>query len=400
MSNDEYDVIIVGAGPAGSIAARVLAENNLNVLVLEKRQEIGSPKRCAEGINLRGLNAVGLEPDPRWINNKIKGAILYSPGGKQVRMELEGMEGYILERKIFEKYLARDAIRAGAEYMVKARALGVIKDGENVVGARAEFMDEDIEFKSKIVIAADGVDSRIAKSAGLDSKNKLTDYHSGFQYEMCNLKINDPDMLHIFFGTEIAPKGYLWIFPKEEDVANVGIGILGVESGDGKRARDYLDRFIRGHPEIFENSSPIEINSGGVPVSSGIETFVANGLMIVGDAAQQVNPIHGGGIAIAMRSAKIAADVAANAIKEGNVSGKRLYEYEKIWRETEGKKMKRLYKLRMFLEKLEDKDFEKLAEILEGRDIIELVEGRYKFLAKLFATKAPQMLALMKKFLV
>ncbi|HIE34368.1 MAG TPA: NAD(P)/FAD-dependent oxidoreductase, partial [Candidatus Altiarchaeales archaeon] len=385
-------------GPAGNIAARVLAEDNLDVIVLEKRQEIGSPKRCAEGINLRGLNAVGLEPNSKWINNRIRGAILYSPSGKGVRMEIEGIEGYILERKIFEKYLARDAIRAGAEYMVKTRVHGVIKEGEKVTGVRAEFMNEDLEFKSKIVIAADGVDSRIAKSAGIDSKNKLTDYHSGFQYEMCNLKLNDPDMLHIFFGTEIAPKGYLWIFPKDGDVANVGIGILGVESGDGKRAKDYLDRFIEEHPEIFKNSSPIEINSGGVPVSSGIDTFVADGFMIVGDAAQQVNPIHGGGIAIAMRSASIAADVAAGAIKEGNVSGERLYEYEKIWRETEGRKMEKLYRLRMFLEKLDDKDFEKLAEILEGRDIMELVEGRYKFLAKLFATKAPQMLALMKNF--
>lgn len=398
MSDNEYDVIIVGAGPAGNIAARVLAEDNLDVIVLEKRQEIGSPKRCAEGINLRGLNAVGLEPNSKWINNRIRGAILYSPSGKGVRMEIEGIEGYILERKIFEKYLARDAIRAGAEYMVKTRVHGVIKEGEKVTGVRAEFMNEDLEFKSKIVIAADGVDSRIAKSAGIDSKNKLTDYHSGFQYEMCNLKLNDPDMLHIFFGTEIAPKGYLWIFPKDGDVANVGIGILGVESGDGKRAKDYLDRFIEEHPEIFKNSSPIEINSGGVPVSSGIDTFVADGFMIVGDAAQQVNPIHGGGIAIAMRSASIAADVAAGAIKEGNVSGERLYEYEKIWRETEGRKMEKLYRLRMFLEKLDDKDFEKLAEILEGRDIMELVEGRYKFLAKLFATKAPQMLALMKNF--
>jgi len=396
---EEFDVIVVGAGPAGSIAARVLAENNLNVLVLEKKQEIGSPKRCAEGINLKGLREVGLEPNPKWINNEIDGAILYSPSGKQVKIEMPESHGYILERKIFEKYLARDAIRAGARYMVKTRALEVIKEKGKITGVKAEFMDQEMEFKSKIVIAADGVESKIARSAGINTINKLSDYHSGFQYEMCGLNLSDSKKLHIFFGTKIAPKGYLWIFPKDKDTANVGIGILSSESENGKRARDYLDKFIENNPEIFSSASPIEINSGGIPVSSGINTFVEDGFMIVGDAAQQVNPIHGGGIALAMKSAMIAAEVASRAINRGDVSEKSLQEYERIWKKMYGEKLRKLYRLRMFLERLNDDDFEKLAKILEGRDIMEIVEGRYKFLAKLLATSAPEMLSLMRKFL-
>ena len=115
MENNEYDVIVVGAGPAGSVAARVVAENNYRVLVLEKKQEIGTPKRCAEGFTIVGMNRGGVEPNPVWALNKIIGVILHSPSGKTVKATYkEDMQGYLIERKIFEKHLAADAIREGA----------------------------------------------------------------------------------------------------------------------------------------------------------------------------------------------------------------------------------------------------------------------------------------------
>jgi len=399
MIDLEYDAIVVGAGPAGSIAARILAENDIKTLVVEKKQEIGTPKRCAEGINIDGLEKVGLKPDPVWARREIKGAVLYSPHGKSLEMFLDKKRGYVIERKIFEKYLARDAIRAGARYMVKTLATEVIKEDGKISGINAVHMGKKLRIKSKLIIAADGVDSKIAKSAGLNTKNPLTDYHSGFQYEMVGLNLKNTDLLHIYFGNEIAPKGYVWIFPKDDDTANVGIGILGRLSDKGNKAKDYLDRFIENHPQIFKNASAIEINAGGIPVGSSIDPLVMDGLMVVGDAAHQVNPIHGGGMALAMNAAKISAEVGVKAIKEGDLSKKRLYEYENIWRETEGVKMQKLLKLRSFLEKLKDEDFESLADILTEEDIIKLTKGKYRFLLKLFMKKAPKMLPLARKFL-
>lgn len=395
--SETYDAIIVGAGPAGSIAARVLAGQNLNVLVIEKRQEIGAPKRCAEGLSLAGMEKVGVTPDPKWAVQEIDGAVVYAPSGKNVVLNPK-TRGYILERKVFEKHLARDAIKAGARYLVKATVTGLIRENEAVTGVTYDYMGETRQAHARIVMAADGRECKLSRMAGLKAVNKMRDYHSGYQYEMAGLTNIDEHKLHIFFGNKAAPLGYIWVFPKGDSIANVGIGILGSESTAEMRAQDYLDDFIATHPEIFGKASPIEINGGGVSVSSGIERYVADGFMAIGDAAQLVNPIHGGGIANAMESAKIAAEVAAEALKERDVSGARLNAYQERWDAGEGAKMKRLMKLRHFLEKLTDKDFEKLADMLEGEDILRLTEGSFDLFLTVLKN-APTMLSLARKYI-
>jgi digeranylgeranylglycerophospholipid reductase len=304
----------------------------------------------------------------------------------------------LLERKIFEKHLAAQAINKGARYLVKTRAISVLKEQGRVVGVLAEHMGEEFKVKAKIVIAADGVDSKIGKSAGLSTVNKLSDYHSGFQYEMAGVNI-DEKLLHIYFGSDIAPKGYVWIFPKGDTIANVGIGILGLLSEDGGRARDFLDKFIELHPEIFAKASPIEVNAGGIPVSSSCECFVGDGIMLAGDSAQQVNPIHGGGISLAMNAGKLAAETAVKALKKGDYSKKMLSEYEKNWRDTDGRRMKKLLKLRHFLEKLESDDFERFVGVISGDDIMALTGGDYARFLKVLV-KIPRLLPLAKKMLI
>jgi digeranylgeranylglycerophospholipid reductase len=399
MREYNVDVVVVGAGPGGSIAALELAKRKLSVLVLEKRQEIGAPKRCAEGLTANVLAQIGIVADKKWAVNEINGCRIYTPSMREVLVQPTGIMGYILERKVFEKHLAAEAIKAGARYMVKTPVTEVLKDGGRVVGVRGNHMGEDVVVRSKVVIAADGVDSMTAKRAGIDTVNRLTDYHSGFQYEMAGVNAAE-DKLHIFIGNKIAPRGYIWIFPKGNTVANVGIGIVGSMSGEDGRARDYLDAFIRDNPRFFGGASPIEINGGGIPVAISLKTFVADGFMVVGDAAQQVNPIHGGGIALAMRAAKLAAGVAADAIGEGNVSGERLREYETKWQETDGARLKKLLKLRGFIEKMEDKEFETLGRALQGDDVLKLVGGELSFLPKVLLTKAPMLLPLAKKYII
>ena len=117
---EEYDVIIIGAGPAGLNAATKLAERKINVLVLDRKQEIGCPKRCAEGLGLGWFKRLGLKPSKEWAVMPIYGAALYAPSGKSVVLHSKKIAGYVLERKMFEKALAIDAVKKGAKIRLKS----------------------------------------------------------------------------------------------------------------------------------------------------------------------------------------------------------------------------------------------------------------------------------------
>ncbi len=388
----EIGCLVIGAGPAGSMAAKEMTARGIDTVIIEKRQEIGAPKRCAEGVSKHGLEKLGIKIHDLGIARTIKGAALYSPSGKKVVMEGHEMDGYVLERKVFEKYLASEAIKEGAKYMIKTQATKMEREN-GTWKVNINNLDGEDEIKAKIVIGADGVESKVGKWAGLKTLNRLTDYHSGVQFEMAGVNA-DEEYIHLFFGNNVAPLGYAWIFPKAFS-ANVGLGIL--EKDAKMTAYSYLKKFIDEHEDIFGNASPIEINSGGIPVAH-FTGMVANGVMLVGDAAQLVNPIHGGGIVRAMHSSIMAADVAEHALKEKNLSRERLMEYENRWNEEYEENTNKLLKLRSFLEKLKDKDFELLADILEGEDIFQLTQAKLSFFVKKLI-KRPSLIGLATKYL-
>ena len=392
MIDKEYDVIVVGAGPGGSAVARRCAEAGLKVAMFEKRQEIGAPKRCAEGLTFSTERLVGKVPE-RCIAQVIKGATVHAPNGKTVKMKYEEHGGYVVERKVFDKWLAVMASRAGAYVQAKTEITGVIKENGFVTGVRAECEGEEFEIRAKIVVAADGIESVVARKAGLDTTNQIVNVDSGFQYEMCNLKIEDPESLQIFMGNYIAPRGYIWIFPKGKDMANVGIGISKIE----KTAKHYLDKFIQNNPDIFEKASIIEVNSGGIPVGGFLENMVADGLVVVGDAAHQVNPIHGGGLKEATIAGQMAADVIIKNLKKGDTSQKTLSEYNKIWWKERGNPLQKVQKLREVVEKLSDKDLNMLAENLSGEDILDLTRGKKLLKLGKILIKNPRLIMLAKK---
>ncbi len=326
---NEYDVVVVGAGPGGSMAAKNAAQRGLDVLLIEKRQEIGDPVRCAEGVSKVWLKKF-IEPDPRWISAELKGSRIFSPDGTMIEMaeEIAGAEvGYVLERKIFDRALAYESAKAGAEVMVKTRATDLIIEDGFVKGVKVMHLGETYDIRAKLVIGADGVESKVGRWAGIDTSLRPDDIETCAQYLMSGTGL-DQDFCHFYLGNEIAPAGYIWVFPKGQGLANVGIGILGSRSGK-KHAIDYLDEFVKNK---FPKAKILEIDVGGVPVSGSIERTIANGLILVGDAARQSDPITGGGIVNAMETGRIAGEVAYNAISRRDLSTNTLQEYEKRWR--------------------------------------------------------------------
>ena len=394
---EEFDVIIVGAGPAGLRAADRLAKANLKVLCLDKKQEIGVPKRCAEGLGLGWFKRLGLTPDPKWAVQEIRGAALYAPSGKVVEMRFPETNGFVLERRVFEKYLAAQAAENGALIKTKADAFEFERTGGKV-NVKVREGSEVVGYSAKLIFACDGVETLTARRLGVNTTIPLADYDSGYQYEMANIDFENPDLINIFFGLEVAPRGYCWIFPKGEHQANVGIGIGGTSE---KTAKHFLDKFVDSQPGL-KKGSIIEVNCGCVPVGAFLDDMTADNLLIAGDAAHQVNPIHGGGIGLAMEGADIASDVAIKAFKENDFSHDFLKQYNGLWYETRGNKLKAVLKKRHMFENLKDKDFETLAANISGEDVMKLSAGDLVEAAKVVSKKlikSPGLVKVMLKYL-
>jgi digeranylgeranylglycerophospholipid reductase len=222
--------------------------------------------------------------------------------------------------------------------------------------------------------------------AGMNSTATLYDTDFGIEYEMVNVECED--LIEIYFSRNAAPRGYVWVFPKGKDVANVGVGIGGLEKGN---AVEYLDKFIKNN-ERFKDAQTVAIKGGLIPVGEPLKELVADGLMVVGTAAHQVDPIHGGGMALAMEAGGMAGEVAAKCALEGKTDRKHLFEYESRWRKRVEPKLMRRLRLRKVLEKLDDGDFNAIFEYLNDNDIDGLIKGDYKPVVEKVLLKRPQLL--------
>ena len=339
----KYDAVIVGAGPGGSTAAHIAAQAGLSVLLLEKRQEIGSPVRCAEGIGHDQLVQF-IEPDPKWIAAEISQLeITTHTNGAAQTLRAGGGRGYILERRVFDRGLAERAAKAGTEVRVKTTVSGVIVENGRVRGVRIRDSADEKEIEAQIVIAADGIEAQVGRWAGLDTQLPLKDTMACAQFLLAGIDL-DPTCTYYTISDEFAPGGYLWVFPKGAGKANVGVG---VQADLPRRANplELLTRFIESQPSLARGY-PVTLVAGNVPVALPPAHILGDGIMLIGDAAWQVDPLTGGGIINAMTAGRIAAHVAVDAIAARDVSTGFLSRYADEWRRTRGGKMERNYRLR------------------------------------------------------
>ena len=387
----EWDVVVVGAGPGGSMAAREAAKAGLDVLMIEKRQEIGAPVRCGEGIARVWLDEVGIAPDRGWISHEVKGARIVAPDGKFVDLtesQAGNETGYVVHRDRFDRTLAEQAVRAGAKTLLKCAATSVIKDGRGAVaGVRAKHWDKELELRAPLVVAADGYESQVGRWAGIDTKLIPRDINTCLQYELVGIDI-DPDFNEFHLGTQ-APGGYIWIFNKSNDSANVGIGVnLSMISGRAA-VKGCLDAFIRRHPNLAKGQN-VETVAGAVSVCFPIESTTADGIVLVGDAGRMVDPITGGGVVNAVKSGMVAGQVAKECHDASDFSRAFLQRYEKGWRALCEEQLIRNYVAKEKLITLSDEIFNKVIDALQGykiervttMEILRMVQARYPEVVK------------------
>jgi digeranylgeranylglycerophospholipid reductase len=349
MLRTDFDVVVVGAGPAGSAAARAAARGGARTLLLEKHTTIGTPLSCGEGISTTGITDVLGEIDPRWVCAPIHEVDLYAPDGTKMYLSHPDA-GVVLDRKTFDRDVALLAARAGAEVRVESPAVGLEANGNGFRAVQVDTPRGRQRIESKVIIAADGVESQIGRWAGLNTRMKLDRMDSGAQYLLAGVDVK-AGLLEFYFGHQVAPGGYAWVFPKGPDSANVGLAIT-PSMGEGISARAWLDDFVK--RRFRQKFTVLEYMVGGIPAFYGHKMLRTQNVLLVGDAARLIDSITGAGIANALLSGDLAGRAAAACVKTNDA--KALDEYSKNWRRVKGRQMRLYYLAREIFLRMDEKD--------------------------------------------
>ncbi|TFG34927.1 geranylgeranyl reductase family protein [Candidatus Thorarchaeota archaeon] len=384
MTLKRPDVIIVGAGSAGCVTARRCAELGLRTLLLDRKSknEVGQ-KVCGDEISRSHFEDTGIHiPEEDEISTIISGADVYPPNMTN-KLRVRGwtdFDGWTVNRLEFGQRLLSEAINAGVKFEDNIHVTGPTVLGDQVTGVQYKGIGSGDEklVKAKLVVDASGFAATIRNK--LDSPLIEQNIDKGdialCYREILKLKVPlaEPEVARVFLGRSIAPHGYAWIFPKGVQEVNAGIGVTGGE-GVGS-PKSFFESFKDRYPLLFE-SIVIDGKGGAVPVRRPLKSLVGNGVAFVGDAALQVNPIHGGGIGAGIRAGIILGEVAREAIARRNLTAKGLWPYNTRFLTNFGKKLAMLEIFRRLLQAVEDEDmnygFEK--QLLEAGDLMSANRG-------------------------
>lgn len=387
----KYDVVVVGAGPAGSTAARYAAMNGAKVLLLEEHASIGSPVGCTGLLSTRAVEECDLKPSEEFVFNSVRGAFVHAPDGQCLPIDGKQTKAYVVSRKIFDRTLAVMAVEEGVELSLKTRAIGFEKENSK---ARAGIKGKGEENKNEtgspvklriirngkpetisasVVIGADGVRSRVASYAGLGKPARVL---PGIQIEAPYASV-DSDFVELFPGSS-APGLFAWTVPLNEKLSRIGLAIepaIACKSGSGENSPlFYLEKFLHSNPHVKArySGSMLDFVVGGIPIGPQEKTS-ADSVLLVGDAAGQAKPTSGGGIYTGAFAAKIAGRVAAEASFEGDTSASRLSEYDRLWRKGLSKELDMGMRIHDYMGKLEDNQLNELIGSLNTPSILNMI---------------------------
>lgn len=390
------DVAVIGAGPGGSRTAERLARSGLKVVLLEKRERIGYPVRCAEAVGPRSDVERFLELDDELVSCPVNGVVIVAPDGTRIEREIPGV-GFVLDRESFDKRLAEIAENSGANLRTGHQAMELLRRDGRIAGARVKDLSNGSYYDifAQLVVGADGIESLSPRWAGLKHAFKPAEIFACAQELITGIDV-EKSFIEFYLSRTFAPGGYAWVFPKGPDRANVGVGVNPTMAG-GKSATSYLETFLKYRcPQGKKNRLVV----GGCSVARGLEHLETDGFVAVGEAANQNNPFSGGGIINALEGADMAAEAIEKALKKGSVSAKDLSSYSRAWKNSTGKTNELFYRAaRVFFSLSDDeltrtiKELSKVKGIFDERGIKPakmlqaLVVSNPKLLIKFFATK-------------
>ena len=370
MNRKDFDAVVVGGGPCGSFAAWTLAKLGADVAVFEEHKEIGLPVHCAGHVSLNGLKILGLNLPQKVFENKIHGAVFYSPSGFEFRVRRASPVTCVLNRELFDKYLAELAMKAGAQFFTESRVGSLVLKSGFIVGVSVRKSGAEKTVASNVVIDAEGCSSFLLKNVGLQTLDRSMVVNAVQIHvdRACNV---NSDMVEVYLGQKYAPGFFAWIIPKKDGSAKVG---LAVRKDD---PREYLRRFMEKHPiasKKLEKGKIIGFSMHPISLGGPIPKTYKDGLLVVGDAASQVKPTTGGGIIFGLLCAKIAGEVAYEAVQKNDFSERFLSRYQSLWEKTIGFNLTTMLKLRKMLNRLPDDRMDKIIKLCTKLEINKALE--------------------------
>jgi geranylgeranyl reductase family protein len=412
--NTDYDVIIAGAGVAGMVTATSTAKHshgNLKLLVIDRnpRDEAGKKTTagwvCGDAVSKNSLNylesEVGVRYDAPELERAVHGVVAYSPDHSSKAM-FDG-EGYVLNRKLLPQRQLKDAEKLGVEFLFDTYAEALLTDDGSITGVQCRSAKDNSTFKrtSKLVVDATGSASRLRTGLPIkshiekeiDKENDMEStgrYIIKFEAGKKDSTFFDPDYCIIHLDQEIAPGGYAWVFPKGEDKMNVGLGVQrrllerrNRRLGRKDTLQSLIDEYVRSNPVIktWKPSEAIEDKgnekgSWQVPVRRQNDCMVANGYMIVGDAAWMPRPIDAGGIGPAIYASTIAGKVIAESLEAKDASEMGLWKFNTEYVKAYGYRMASFEVLRRFLQILSNEDLNYGMKHFLGKDDVDSITRR------------------------
>jgi len=355
-----YEVAVVGAGPAGSATSLAASREGVKTLLLEEHSLVGRPVHCAGIIHPPSFERSGLKVPSDLVQTWIKRVCIYT-GLNEPLTDPFKLNLLVVDRERFDQWMAGLAVDSGAKLELSSRVVGVERRGDawrllinTPKGVRVE--------ECRVLVAADGVGGSTARLAGIKHRFELA---SCLQYELEGVKVEDPERIDLYFSSSVAPGGYAWVIPLEEGRrVRVGLGVRGAD----RPAKYYLDLLVK---HLFRDARPTKFFGGCVPVGGPVKPSYGNAILLVGDAASQVNPLTGAGIVGATRCGLIAGKVIAEKLSYPRAEELRVY--EKLCDEAVGKGYRRILKARRDLEKLSSG---KVRALISGRGLIEDLRHR------------------------